>query len=327
MEDITLRNPRQIGTHVGWISTVLFDSLTQSLLVGDFDGHLKQYKKVNQSFTIVKDYGELDVGCVLSSTQVGRFAIFGGNDRSLVAIDISKQRVFPGRLKSPFKNAYSLQVCQGIGSNVYLSLGGSSPEYSSDAFDFLDVTLFCNPQKTKSPNLRQKMNQADSALREKDQIIISLNLKIKKLESSLQKQADQNKGKSNLKISKTKSSRFKSKINYYNPRTRRYPEIFRKSQKMCSPSATNSIKSRTNYKIKNLKMKVGVIIEIRNQNNSLQKQNEILLSESKKMSKNLQEKSKIILSQKSKIEQIEKELQSQKSQNESKNKQRHSKPK
>ena len=194
VEDITQGNPTQIGTHGGIIQTVLFDSLTQSLLVGDIYGTLKQYKKEKQSFTMVKDYGK--VGCVFSSTQVGRFSIFGGGKNSLVAIDILRQQVCPGRLKSPFIITYSLQVCEGAGSNVYLSLGGYNPNYSSDASDFLDVTLLYNPYKHIN-NLCKKMNQADAALREKDELINSLNLKIKQLESSLQKQADKNQGTNN----------------------------------------------------------------------------------------------------------------------------------
>ena len=206
IEDITSRNPRPIGTNDGEISNVLFDSLTQSLLVGDFDGHLKQYKKVNQSFTIVKDYGELDVGCVLSSTQVGRFAIFGGNNRSLVAIDICEQQDCSGLIKSPFGWTNSLQVCEDVNSNVYLSLGGICPDYSSDASDYLDMTLLYNDQKKDSPKLPEKMDQPQASLDEKYEIIKSLNLKIKQLESSLKKQAKQNQGTSNKKTSKTKTS-------------------------------------------------------------------------------------------------------------------------
>ena len=203
IEDITQGNPRKIGTHGGTISTVLFDSLTQSLLVGDYKGHVKQYKKVNQSFTMVKDYGDVGVGVIVSSTQVGRFAIFGGNMSYLVAIDIFKQRVYAGLLKSPFEWTNSLQVCDGVGSNVSLSLGGNGLKYSFDRSDWLDVTLLYNNSKHIN-EVYEKMNQADTLLKEKDEIINSLNLKIKQLESSLKKQADQNQGKNNKRPQKPK---------------------------------------------------------------------------------------------------------------------------
>ena len=237
MEDITQGNPRQIGTHGGEIYTVLFDSLTQSLVVGDSKGDVKQYKKVNQSFMMIKDYGNVSVNYVMSSTQVGRFAIFGGDDYSLAAIDISGQRVCVGPPRSPFKYTYTLQACEGLGSKMYLSLGGFIPIYYSDTSDCLDVTLLYNDQKKDSPKVTEKMKQADALLKEKDKLIDFLSFKIKKLESSLQKQSDQNKGISNPKKSETKTSRFKSKMNPSNPRTKRFQESCRKSQKISSPSA------------------------------------------------------------------------------------------
>ena len=209
IEDITQGNPRQIGTHGDLISTVLFDSMTQSLLVGDYKGHVKQYKKENGSFTMVKDYGKVGVGEVLSSTQVGRFAIFGGR-YFLVAINISEQKVFPEVLKSPFGCTYSLQVCKGACSNVYLSLGGSSPKYCSDVSDFLDVTLL---YKGHIPinQFYEKMNQLDSIFQEKDKMINSWNLKIKNFKSSLQKQANQNESKNKQRYPKSKQVASKAK--------------------------------------------------------------------------------------------------------------------
>ena len=44
MQDITSKNPKQIGTHSGSIRTLLFDKPTETLLVGDYEGHVKQYK-------------------------------------------------------------------------------------------------------------------------------------------------------------------------------------------------------------------------------------------------------------------------------------------
>ena len=205
IEDITRGNPSQIGTHDDWIQIVLFNSLTQSLLVWDFDGHVKQYKKVKGSFTMVKDYGNVGVGEVLSSTIVGRFAIFGGNNHSLFVIDIYEQEVCKERLKSPFECTTSLQVCESMDSNVYLSFGGKRPEYSSDRSDWLDVTLLYKGYIPLN-QFYEIINQARTFFKEKDEMVNFLNLKIKQLESSLQKQADQNQGTSNKKTSKTKTS-------------------------------------------------------------------------------------------------------------------------
>ena len=212
MEDITVKNPRQIGTSSGDISNVIFHSKTQSLLIGDNDGHIEQYKKLSGSFTMVKDYRNLGLGIVYSSTQVGRFAIFGGNRNSLVTIDISEQRLCPGHLKSPFEWTYSLQVCEGAGSKVYLSLGGRCPKSHSDVSHFLDVTLLYNDHKKKSAKVPKKMNLLYVLSKKKNNSIDILKVKIKENYKSLQKQANQNKSRINHQLLKTKASRFKSKM-------------------------------------------------------------------------------------------------------------------
>ena len=153
---------------------------------------------------MVKDYGKVGVDRVFSSTQVGRFAFFGGGDRSLVAIDICEQRLCPGRLKSPFLKTYSLQVCKGLGSKVYLSLGGYDPEYSSDKSDCMDVTLVYKRHKKESLKISKKMINVHGALREKNEIINSLSLKIKQLESFIQKQADESESTNNKRNPKSK---------------------------------------------------------------------------------------------------------------------------
>lgn len=204
IEDITQGNPTQIGTHGCSIITLHFNSLTQSLLVGDLNDEVKQYQKKNGLFSMVKDYGKVGVDRVFSSTQVGRFAFFGGGDRSLVAIDICEQRLCPGRLKSPFLKTYSLQVCKGLGSKVYLSLGGYDPEYSSDKSDCMDVTLVYKRHKKESLKISKKMINVHGALREKNEIINSLSLKIKQLESFIQKQADESESTNNKRNPKSK---------------------------------------------------------------------------------------------------------------------------
>ena len=215
MEDITQGNPKEIGTHGDSIITVLFDSLTQSLLVGDNKGHVKQYKNKNGFFTMVKDYGKVGVDRLVSSTQVGGFAIFGGQKNSLVAINIFEQRVYAGLLTSPFEWTCSLQVCESAGSKVYLSFGGKFFEYFSNIPDYLDMTLLYNVNKKDTPKLPEKMNKVNDLLEEKDKLINSLNLKIKQLELSLQKQVKQNKSTCNFQTSEAKTTRFKSKMKYY----------------------------------------------------------------------------------------------------------------
>ena len=219
MEDINQGNPTEIGRHSSWILNVSFDSLTETLLVGDRSGHVKQYKKNQKSkffgllkdpvtFTLLKDYGDVGVGWVLSSALVGRFAIFGGINHCLVAIDISKKRLCTGVIKSPLKWNYSFEVCHGSDSNVYLCVGGCFPKYSSDVSDFLDVTRLYNGNKSHISQLPEEINQSKTNLDKKDETIDTLKLKIKQLRSELRKQKKQNKGTAHKKNLKTKSTLF-----------------------------------------------------------------------------------------------------------------------
>ena len=198
VEDITLQNPREIATHSGFIKTLLFDSATQSLLVGDQSGHVKQYEKQKGSFTLLKDYGDVGVGSVLSSAQVGRFAVFGGTNGSLVVIDILWQRLCAGLLKSPFKLTTSLQVCHVEDSKVYLSVGGESPSYSLQTSECLDVTGLHYGEKRQSANLPEEADQAPTMISQKEKLTQSLYLQTKASESSLQIHMNETTGSSNF---------------------------------------------------------------------------------------------------------------------------------
>ena len=127
-----------------------------------------------------------------------------------------------GVIKSPLKFTYSLEVCHGADSNVYLSLGGINPKYSSDVSDLFKVTKLYNGSKKKSGQLLKENNQTRILLQEKDETIDTLNLKIKQLEeleADLKKQKKQNHGKSNQKNLKTKSIPFSKRTNYLNYKT------------------------------------------------------------------------------------------------------------
>ena len=230
MDDITKGNPSKIGTHKGGIITLLFDSMTETLFVGDISGHVKQYKrsqksnffgllKDSDSFILLKDYGYVGVGRVLSSAQVSRLAIFGGNKNSLAAIDISKQQLCTGVIKSPFMSTNSLEVCRGADSNVYLSIGGSDPNYFSNVSDYLDVTQVYNGSEKKPRQVPEEINQLQKILDLKDESIKSLKIKIKKLEADLKKQKKQNQGTTNEKSLKRKLAHFSRRISHLNRKT------------------------------------------------------------------------------------------------------------
>ena len=72
----------------------------------------------------------VQVGFVLSLLLMDSL-FFGGNEYSLIALNISEKRLLEGKIKSPFELTYSLEVCESTKSKVYLSMGGWKPKFSS----------------------------------------------------------------------------------------------------------------------------------------------------------------------------------------------------
>ena len=97
----------------------------------------------SNTFRLVKDYGYVENGQILSSERVGEYCLFGGSDYSVVAVHITKRVLCKGRKKTAFERISSLQVCYGGNGKVYLSVGGNHPVYSSKVSDILDVTGLC----------------------------------------------------------------------------------------------------------------------------------------------------------------------------------------
>ena len=143
MEDIVLQEVSEIGKHGGYICTVLYHDETRSLLVGDHTGHVIQYQKSEKtnSFTKVKDHGNVGIGPVISSCQYKDYAVFGGyNTSSVAVINIPEQKLVQGTIKTAFKNVDSLQICEVSGSKVLLSVGGRVVSYS-DNTDVFEVEV------------------------------------------------------------------------------------------------------------------------------------------------------------------------------------------
>lgn len=151
-EDITTNTPSLIGTHGDWIRTLLFDATSRTLFVGDDTGHVLQYKRDRESgaFTLLKDFGDLGIGRVVSSTVVRDFAIFGGwKTNKIRAIKIKESQVLEGTLETAFNNVYSLQTCRVSDSNTLISVGGYKPSYSSTSSDVYRVKTQTQPPTPK----------------------------------------------------------------------------------------------------------------------------------------------------------------------------------
>lgn len=142
MEDITLNNPTQVGLHSKRINTVLYDDHSSTLFAGGEDGKVVQYKKSEQSnvFTLVKDYKNVGLGYVFSSTKIGDFVAFGGSKGSVALIDISGRTKCKGSIKTGFGSIRSLTGCGfSTSKKALLSISGRNPEFSGECTDIYEV--------------------------------------------------------------------------------------------------------------------------------------------------------------------------------------------
>ena len=196
IENIVTKKASTFGKLKGIFKTLLYDEVTQTLFAGDERGRIKQYRRGNCfcPFTLLKDYGRVGIGVVYSSAQVNGFAFFAGSNRSLVAINIHERQLCEGKIRNPFTNTISLQVCQGLDSKVYLSLGGSFPLYYSTISDFLDVSEICKIQQTGTKKNAQETNHMLTIPLRKDRKNDFIEPKIKKLGSDLLTEETKTKG-------------------------------------------------------------------------------------------------------------------------------------
>lgn len=172
-EDIITNKFTTFGKHDGAISTLLYDKVTDALFAGDIKGHIVQYKRggSKQSFTLVKQYGNLGNGLIYLSAQVGRLAFFVGWKYFLFAIDIHEQESFETKIAIPFGRTCFLQVCHGLNRKVYLCFGGIFPEFGPNMSNLVDVTQIYKIQtKETNPNA-QEVNRLLTIPHSKDALI------------------------------------------------------------------------------------------------------------------------------------------------------------
>ena len=148
-EDITTGKASQIGTHPNNITTVLYDEASKTLFAGDSSGHLIQYQKDSASFSQLKNYGDLGLGCLRSSTLVKNLAIFGGSKKCVVAIDTKTKEVVSGPVTTAFTYVYTLTPCEVSGSRTLLSVGGATVNYSDTRTDIFQLCFGDNEDEDK----------------------------------------------------------------------------------------------------------------------------------------------------------------------------------
>ena len=181
LDDFTLKNHTSFGNHTGTISNLLYDQTTQTLFAGDSKGHVIQYEKSpeDESFVLAKDYGDVGVGVVLSSTRVGEFALFTGSRGKVMAIDIKNRWRVKRSINTAFGDIMSLDVCRMPNLKMLLSVSGRKADYSEDKSDFFDLTGLL----ISDPNIRKIFHLLD--ITKAREVIFQQHMKIRSQEETI----------------------------------------------------------------------------------------------------------------------------------------------
>lgn len=176
-----------------FISTLVYEKDTESLYIGNNDGQLSQYKVFfkNQTFQLVKDYGNLGIDDITSSYQFRHFVFFGGYNNKIRVLDMSTGRLLPGFLKTSIQWIRSLQVCEKNTEQIYLAVSGSKSDYSENKTDLFDLTGLLRKDLVISANLNSKdIENLNKILIEHRRIIKSQEMTIQKLTKKFKKYMD-----------------------------------------------------------------------------------------------------------------------------------------
>lgn len=144
-------NPNQIHT-------IAVNENNKTLFAADqdnFDGCVVQYDL--ETARVIKRYGDIGIGTVLSQTSLGSFWFLGGYRMNKFAVinTASRDEVYLSTNTS-FETIYSLSVCavddQPEKRLVLLVLTGRNGLYYSDRTDVYDVTRLVTSRQSQTNN-------------------------------------------------------------------------------------------------------------------------------------------------------------------------------
>jgi hypothetical protein len=146
-EDITKNNKSacaQIESY-GFVKTnhtIFYDNIRKSLFVGDSKGQVIQYQQKENplSWGQVKHYGNLKIGSICSSEQIGDVLVLEGSRSCFKAIDCVKKVLLSGRVTTAKESIYSLHKCELPGERVLLAVSGDGQYYSQEETDIYEVS-------------------------------------------------------------------------------------------------------------------------------------------------------------------------------------------
>jgi hypothetical protein len=172
MEDITTNDqtPVEIGNHNRTINTLIFIEELNTLLAGDWDGTVIQYKvdPKNKTWSLVKEYGNLEINAVFSCVRVGDLIIFGGYEGYLFrVINFKTMEIIGEAYKTGIYSIYSLSLCKISSQQVLLSLSGIGHYYGKRS-DILDITELLIQNKIDFNSLYNQKNSQFTSIKYAD---------------------------------------------------------------------------------------------------------------------------------------------------------------
>ena len=140
------------GERENQIQALEYHEPSKSLLAGGEDQRVILYKfhEATNHFETLRDFGDLGILRIISSSQVDELFFFGGSNGRVRVIDVDTQNVLGEAFETAVERAESLEVCRGFDAKCFLAVGGLGlPESSDEVSDFLDVSLLVENYDSK----------------------------------------------------------------------------------------------------------------------------------------------------------------------------------
>lgn len=203
LENLSTGEKVKFGGDVDCITTLIYDKNTETLLVGDKDGYVIQYKVDLQNPTCEDiKFFDLEIGEIFSSCKFMDYVFFGGDRSKIKVLNLSTGELLPGQIDTTIDDIYSLQICVVNETKIYLAVSG---EYFSDPLDrsdLFDLSLFFETEKIRKKyldsndkfSLAFKLNKVEDELKNaKQKIMLQTQtiLKLTKESKNLRKQKKQ----------------------------------------------------------------------------------------------------------------------------------------
>lgn len=134
----------------GFRASFMVNQELDSALISQKNGNLTQVGLCGLASQgrVLRDYGILEIGFVLSSVRLGHIAILGGNHHYFQLIDMRTRTKLHWPIKTAVKSIMSLELCvfgNGFGDDefqIILVVAGIKTDYSISKTDIFDLTKF-----------------------------------------------------------------------------------------------------------------------------------------------------------------------------------------